>query len=260
MSRNYIFCFSGSGNCLDIAKNVAAQLGDCDIVSMRRMPEVTDVRGAERVGFIFPCYAGGMPAVVEEHVKAVQMDPGCYKFGIVSCAAYPGIGLSVIDKLVGGLDYAKVISHQCSCIWLFPHDLMMPKLNAEEAQERSEQLAMEAGLDLLEMKKTSVPRALAFNKLEAKAWPKLSGKKAALLNADQFCIHCGVCAKICPKGNIKMVDGRPEFGTDCIGCLSCLQYCSAHSINMGGVTKKRERYHNVNVTAEELNQAVIHVD
>ena len=260
MSRNYIFCFSGSGNCLDIAKNVASQLGDCDIVSMRRMPEITDVRGAERVGFVFPCYAGGMPAVIEDHVRAITMDAGVYKFGIVSCAAYPGIGLDTVDKLVGGLDYGKVISHQCSCIWLFPHDLMMPKMGAEAAQERSEKLALEAGRDVLEMKKAPVPKGLAFNRLEAKAWPMLSGKKAALLTADQFCVSCGQCERICPKGNIKLVDGKPQFGTDCIGCLSCLQYCPAHSINMGGVTKKRERYHNANITAEELNKAVIHID
>ena len=34
MSENVIFCFSGSGNCLDIAKNIAAGLGDTDIVSL----------------------------------------------------------------------------------------------------------------------------------------------------------------------------------------------------------------------------------
>ena len=32
MSKNVIFCYSGSGNCLDIAKNIAKRLGDTDIV------------------------------------------------------------------------------------------------------------------------------------------------------------------------------------------------------------------------------------
>ena len=35
MSKNVIFCYSGSGNCLDIAKNIAKKLGDTDIVLMR---------------------------------------------------------------------------------------------------------------------------------------------------------------------------------------------------------------------------------
>ena len=46
MSKNVIFCYSGSGNCLDIAKNIAKRLGDTDIVMMRAEPEVKDVRGA----------------------------------------------------------------------------------------------------------------------------------------------------------------------------------------------------------------------
>ena len=42
MSKNVIFCYSGSGNCLDIAKNIAKRLGDTDIVMMRAEPEVKD--------------------------------------------------------------------------------------------------------------------------------------------------------------------------------------------------------------------------
>ena len=66
MSKNVIYCYSGSGNCLDIAKNIAKKLGDTDIVMMRSAPALTDVREAERVGFVFPCYAGGLPGRVEE--------------------------------------------------------------------------------------------------------------------------------------------------------------------------------------------------
>ena len=68
MSKNVIFCFSGTGNCLDIAKNIARVLGDTDIVIMRRLPAVRDVHEAERVGFVFPCYAGGLPGEVERAI------------------------------------------------------------------------------------------------------------------------------------------------------------------------------------------------
>ena len=92
MSKNVIFCYSGSGNCLDIAKNIAKRLGDTDIVMMRAEPEVKDVRGAKRVGFVFPCYAGGLPGPgaeiapgipLQQHaLAAVQMDfpPALYLY------------------------------------------------------------------------------------------------------------------------------------------------------------------------------------
>ena len=59
MKRNVIFCFSGTGNCLDMAKNIAKGLGNTDIIMMRREPVVTDVREAERVGLVVPSYGGG---------------------------------------------------------------------------------------------------------------------------------------------------------------------------------------------------------
>lgn len=65
MSENVIFCYSGTGNCLDMAKTIARELGDADIILMRREPAVTDVRDARRVGFVFPCYGGGLPGGVE---------------------------------------------------------------------------------------------------------------------------------------------------------------------------------------------------
>ena len=57
MSENIIYCYSGSGNCLDMSKNIAKALGDTDIVMMRSFPAVTDATGYKRVGFVFPCYA-----------------------------------------------------------------------------------------------------------------------------------------------------------------------------------------------------------
>ena len=42
MSENVIYCYSGSGNCLDMAKNIAKELGNTEIVMMRSFPVKTD--------------------------------------------------------------------------------------------------------------------------------------------------------------------------------------------------------------------------
>ena len=260
MSKNVIFCYSGSGNCLDIAKNIAKRLGDTDIVMMRAEPEVKDVRGAKRVGFVFPCYAGGLPGDVEKFVSELRVDPESYTFGVVSYAGYPGVGMAKINDIVP-LDYWAGISHQCSCIWLMPHTLMLPMLDASRAQERSEKLAAKIADDVLYVKRLSGrPLSNPVNALEAKAWPMLSGKKAAKMTVTDSCVGCGQCARLCPRGNISIVNGRASIGTNCIGCLSCLQYCPKQAINMGGATVKRERYHNPNVSAADLCQKVIHID
>ena len=142
-----------------------------------------------------------------------------------------------------------------------PHTLMIPPLTPEKAQKRSEEFAAKVAEDVKNgVRSEKAPSAPLFNKLESSVWPKMAPKKAAGFTVTGKCIGCGQCAALCPKGNIKMVGGRPDFGTDCIQCLSCLQFCPREAINMGGVTAKRERWHNPNVGALELNEKIIHID
>ena len=260
MSENVIFCFSGTGNCLDLAKNIAHTLGDTDIISLRRAPTVTDARGCKRVGFIFPCYGGGLPDGVEESLRSLQLDKDSYKFAVCSCAAYPGIGLSIVNRMFP-LDYWAVVSHQCSCVWLFPHQLMLPPLKADAAQRRSERLAKEIGSAVKELKrKEKAPKANPINKLENKIWPSIASGKARKFAVSPLCIGCGTCVRLCPRKNIRLVNGKPEFGTDCLQCLGCLQYCPQEAISIGSITTVREHYHNANITAEQLRSDTTHVD
>ena len=57
-----------------------------------------------------------------------------------------------------------------------------------------------------------------------------------------------------------MKSGRPDFGTDCVQCLSCLQYCPKGAISLGRITDVREHYHNPNVSAADLMEKLAHID
>ena len=257
MKENVIFCYSGTGNCLDMAKNIAASLGDTDIVMMRKYPAVTDVRGAKRVGFIFPCYGGGLPGHVERYLHDIKVDPDAYTFGIQQCSAYAGEGLRKLNELIP-LKYWAKVTHQCTCIWLFPHELMMPMLPKEQAQERSEKLAAKLAEDIKECKesKRGVPKAYA-NTAEHALWPQIARKQGLSLKANDDCILCGQCAKLCPTGNIRYQGKAVIFGDKCISCCGCVQYCPQEAIDFGNITKGRERYHNANITPEDLSQDII---
>ena len=261
MSKNLIYCYSGTGNCLDIAKNIAKKLGDTDIVMMRSEPAVTSAVDAERVGFVFPCYGGGLPGDVERYVRNVVLSCDTYTFGVVCYAGYPGVGLNIIDDIVD-LDYWAGVSHQSSCIWLMPHTMMLPPVPPRMAQKRAEKFAAQVGEDVLNKKKMDKrPGAPLINVVESKAFPMMNKLHTDKLTVNNNCVGCGQCEQICPMHNIKLVGGKPEFGqTKCIGCLSCLQYCPQKAINMGGLTKVFSRYHNRNVPATELMKKVIHVD
>ena len=99
-----------------------------------------------------------------------------------------------------------------------------------------------------------------LNRAENKLWPAIAGKKAQGFRVSGACVGCGQCVKLCPKGNIRLENGRAVIGSDCLQCLGCLQYCPRSAISLGSVTDKREHYHNPNVRAEELTEQIIHVD
>ena len=61
-------------------------------------------------------------------------------------------------------------------------------------------------------------------------------------HVDEGCVSCGICRKSCPVGNIRMVDGRPVWGKQCIHCMACLHACPQEVIQYGKTTRKKGRY------------------
>ncbi|MCM1545900.1 MAG: EFR1 family ferrodoxin [Clostridiales bacterium] len=51
--------------------------------------------------------------------------------------------------------------------------------------------------------------------------------------ATKDCVGCGLCAKNCPAGNIKMKNGKPKFGGKCYICARCSFHCPKDCIKIG---------------------------
>ena len=69
---------------------------------------------------------------------------------------------------------------------------------------------------------------------------------------DENCNGCGICQKICPVDNIKLVNEKPEWQHKCQMCTACLHYCPQIAIQWGEYTPGRERYNHPKIEMKEL--------
>lgn len=53
------------------------------------------------------------------------------------------------------------------------------------------------------------------------------------IHASKECTQCGLCARKCPSNNIKIQNGLPKFGSNCMWCLKCIYDCPHHALYPG---------------------------
>jgi MinD superfamily P-loop ATPase len=65
------------------------------------------------------------------------------------------------------------------------------------------------------------------------------------------CDGYGICSRICPVDNIKMVDGAPSW-QHCERCMACLQWCPKEAIEFDENSIGRKRYHHPDVVISDM--------
>jgi len=250
--KNIVFWFSGTGNSLKAAKDIANILHDCELVSMTG-PAPCLGGDYDRIGFVFPLYCFGIPAVVRRFLEEIDLSKqrGIYMYAIVTRSARAGNDLAQVNAILNKkglrLHYGVKLLAAPNCIVLHPlpknQDRFIKRQDDEMATIiheviHKERNSIESGNFLLEL----------IYKLGMKDIPRYDRK----FNVSEACVSCGLCAEICPVGNIVMEEGRPAFQHRCELCLGCIHWCPEKAINCGKVTRKRGRYHHPEIKAEEL--------
>ncbi|GHU40529.1 flavodoxin [Spirochaetia bacterium] len=258
MEKNIIFYFSGTGNSLRVANIIAQKIGDCGIINIAKYSGsgkdkfVLDGIPA-RIGFVFPCYAFGLPNMMTQFIKSLELSSirSAYFFAVATCGGGAGNCLGQVQELLSSkrldLTYGAVIKMFANCITLYK----MADTAWERAIESDKEAQKVAG-EIADLKGTGIPKQKGILNLAYKFMSNSFTARGKNYRASDACIGCGNCVKICPANNITLQNDKPQFGDKCEQCMACIQWCPMQAINYKSKTQNSGRYHHPNISYEDM--------
>lgn len=100
--KNRIYFFTGTGNSLKVAKDIEKALPNCELVAIYKDTLLEIPSGYERIGFVFPNYAGGPPSMVANFVHEMKFSDlsDTYIFCVATYAGNNGAVISQMGNLL----------------------------------------------------------------------------------------------------------------------------------------------------------------
>ena len=248
-----IIWFSGSGNSFAVARKLAEKTQDT-LLHLNDAP-AADLSGEKVIGLVYPTYSYDAPLKVKEMLGSIRFPKDAYLWVVVTCGSTPGNSIFTVREILQQQDveiaYSRIISMPDSSAVCFGNDAhgQAAKLDAVPAQ--LEQIAGEINGRVRRLEHAG--RTFSGTTVNSKLFfPIATAAVKQDVNTDK-CIGCGICAKVCPNGNITVVDKKAKVGPHCTQCLSCVHFCPQQAMEIRHrPTKKENQYHHPDVKVKDL--------
>lgn len=254
--KTVLYWFSGTGNSLVAARQLAERLGDTDLIPLATAPR-TGLPPADRIGMVFPVLAFGPPNIVMDFAARAEFPANAYLFSLCTMGGMSGVTHTRLRKILRarGLELASGWSTTTpgNCITLYPPPAVArQKKLFEKSARRMDEIAAAIREGRRGRFEDSWPPISWLASWISPAAMKRFPREDRKFRVTEKCTHCGLCARICPVGDIVMQDGTPRWQGRCEQCFGCINWCPAAAIETGWTTQGRPRYHHPDVKAADL--------
>ena len=238
----------------------------------------------ERLGFVFPVHGWRVPKLVREFIGKMKVQraesdaagsqtlsdisgnsvsAGSQTFAYCVCTAGDSIGLTIenLNEVISqnpSLQALGITKVSSSYSLIMPESYVGLPFMDVDPKEKEIRKKSKSAQELAVICEEIFDRKEGVNRLVKGPIPwfftKIVGGffENVLITDKRFhvekdkCVKCGICANVCPVGDIKGGHGEyPEWlhHKDCLTCFTCYHHCPHHAIEFGNQTQKKGQYY-----------------
>ena len=248
--------------------------------SSHNLAEPFILKENERLGFVFPVHGWRVPKLVREFIckMKIQREPSDASaenkakaddslknrpFTYCVCTAGDSIGLTIenlneVISLNPSLQALGITEVSSSYSLIMPESYIGLPFMDVDPKEREIRKKENAAQELAVVCEEIFDRKEGISRLVKGPIPWFFTKvvggffENVLITDKRFhvekdrCVKCGICANVCPVGDIK--GGLGEYPVwlhhkDCLTCFTCYHHCPHHAIEFGNQTQKKGQYY-----------------
>lgn len=248
--------------------------------SSHNLAEPFILKENERLGFVFPVHGWRVPKLVREFISKMKIlrEPSdasvgnkaktddCLKnppFAYCVCTAGDSIGLTIenLNEVISqnpSLQALGITEVSSSYSLIMPESYIGLPFMDVDPKEREIRKKENAAQELAVVCEEIFDRKEDISRLVKGPIPWFFTKvvggffENVLITDKRFhvekdrCVKCGICANVCPVGDIK--GGHGEYPVwlhhkDCLTCFTCYHHCPHHAIEFGNQTQKKGQYY-----------------
>ena len=266
--KRVVLYFTGTGNCLYIARQLAGKDGETLSIPQLVKNKQYDIE-ADEIGIVYPIYGHMPPYMVWQYIKKVKLHAQ-YKFAVLTygkrkCSAVE-IWDDISSKAGNAFDYIGTIVMVDN--WLPNFDMneqmKIDKHIPENLAKIQKDLAARRRWHepVTQEERDQHQGFLERSGIDPKKGFLMRCEKSFVVNAS--CIECGICTYVCPRGNYQLTADGAKMEGDCEFCFACIQNCPQKAIQFaeqsdggfpGPEKNPNARYRNEHISLMDLKEA-----
>ena len=267
--RRVVLYFTGTGNCLYVARQLAGKEGEILSIPQLVKEERYSIE-ADEVGIVYPVYGHMPPNMVRRYIEKADIRAP-YKFAVLTYGNRKCNAVEIWDEISRRasrpFDYISTLIMVDN--WLPNFDMNEQMLIDKKIPEN---LGKISG-DIDSRRKWHEP-VTEEEREQHRGFLERSGVDPSVgfivrceesFEVSGDCIGCGACVSLCPRGNYAMTPEGVRMNGDCEFCFACIQNCPQKAILFArdsrnpllarGEKNPRARYRNEHVSLADIKLA-----